>query len=721
MSFRQFGGLNYAAKHNIVASNYNTSNNLLVTQDVGQPNSYINFLSDISGNISVYGNFDLSGNLFVSGNVDISNNLDVGGNVDISNNLDVGGNVDISNNLDVGGNVDISGNLDVGGNVDISGNLDIGGNVDISGNLDVGGNVDISGNLTAYYMFLTSDSSYSNIDNAVMPKSYIDLVSSGIKPAGTVEAISTSGVSNTTYPVPISPTDVSANFVVDGYTLSAGDNVLLNDQTNEVDNGVYQYINIGSGNYQFQRSTTILPTGSDALGSFIFVQYGSINSRTGWIETMETNGLAIVGTDELFFHKYYSLNFKPGLGLNITSTGSGTVSYLNVDTSLNFINYLDSKTGVTGANGTLAIGTNTTNSIVIGPTGNTVPIQTQSIIQAQKGITGPTGSFTYLTANDGSFNYLSATTGSFTYLNASGGISSQGTITGPTGSFTYLNASGGISSQGTITGPTGSFTYLNASGGISSQGTITGPTGSFTYLNASGGISSQGTITGPTGSFTYLNASGGISSQGTITGPTGSFTYLNASGGISSQGTITGPTGSFTYLLVSNQSIHPAGITGSTGSFDYLSATTGSFSYLSAIDASFNSLSATTGSFGYLSANDASFNYLSGYTGSFTYLSVNKISLPSDYRIKENIISLNNSFNIDKLVPVTYINKKTYNQDIGLIAHQVQEHYPFLVDGEKDGEELQTINYIGLIPILIREIQELKKEVKTLKEKIKNI
>ena len=31
MSFRQFGGLNYAPKHNIVASNYNTINELFLT------------------------------------------------------------------------------------------------------------------------------------------------------------------------------------------------------------------------------------------------------------------------------------------------------------------------------------------------------------------------------------------------------------------------------------------------------------------------------------------------------------------------------------------------------------------------------------------------------------------------------------------------------------------------------------------------------------------
>jgi hypothetical protein len=71
MSFRQFGGLNYAAKHNAVSSNYNTSNNFQVTQNVGQPSSYINFLSDISANnttsvgtniIQVFSEYNPTGN-----------------------------------------------------------------------------------------------------------------------------------------------------------------------------------------------------------------------------------------------------------------------------------------------------------------------------------------------------------------------------------------------------------------------------------------------------------------------------------------------------------------------------------------------------------------------------------------------------------------------------------------------------------------------------------
>jgi hypothetical protein len=86
----------------------------------------------------------------------------------------------------------------------------------------------------------------------------------------------------------------------------------------------------------------------------------------------------------------------------------------------------------------------------------------------------------------------------------------------------------------------------------------------------------------------------------------------------------------------------------------------------------------------------------------------------SDYRIKENIIPLNETHIIDKLNPVTYMNLKSGKQDIGLIAHELQEVYPELVTGTKDGEDMQSVNYTGLIPILIKEIQNLKERVKQL-------
>ena len=74
-------------------------------------------------------------------------------------------------------------------------------------------------------------------------------------------------------------------------------------------------------------------------------------------------------------------------------------------------------------------------------------------------------------------------------------------------------------------------------------------------------------------------------------------------------------------------------------------------------------------------------------------------------------------FIVDNLNPVKYTNTKTQRQDVGFIAHELQEVYPFLVNGTKDGEQLQSVNYIGLIGILTKEIQEIKERVKILEEK----
>jgi hypothetical protein len=95
----------------------------------------------------------------------------------------------------------------------------------------------------------------------------------------------------------------------------------------------------------------------------------------------------------------------------------------------------------------------------------------------------------------------------------------------------------------------------------------------------------------------------------------------------------------------------------------------------------------------------------------------------SDYRIKENIHTLDSSYTVDSLRPVIYNKKKELEskKEIGFIAHELQEIYPFLVSGEKDGLDTQSINYLGIIGILVHEIQELKKENKEIKERLNKI
>jgi hypothetical protein len=106
---------------------------------------------------------------------------------------------------------------------------------------------------------------------------------------------------------------------------------------------------------------------------------------------------------------------------------------------------------------------------------------------------------------------------------------------------------------------------------------------------------------------------------------------------------------------------------------------------------------------------------VSGGAGIAGQVNAASFNATSDYRAKENITLLTDlSCNIDNLKPVRFYNKKTDRQDMGFLAHEVQEQFPFLVNGEKDGEELQTLNYIGLIGLLVKEIQELKAEVKEL-------
>jgi len=102
-------------------------------------------------------------------------------------------------------------------------------------------------------------------------------------------------------------------------------------------------------------------------------------------------------------------------------------------------------------------------------------------------------------------------------------------------------------------------------------------------------------------------------------------------------------------------------------------------------------------------------------------VTADNISNSSDYRLKENIEPLSDNYTIDDLKPCSYnlISDETKKKNTGFIAHELQEVFPHLVTGEKDGEDTQTVNYIGLIAILTKELQDLKSIVKDLQ--LKNI
>ena len=69
---------------------------------------------------------------------------------------------------------------------------------------------------------------------------------------------------------------------------------------------------------------------------------------------------------------------------------------------------------------------------------------------------------------------------------------------------------------------------------------------------------------------------------------------------------------------------------------------------------------------------------------------------------KENIKPLDKI--VDKLKPVSYYNPFSESNEYGFIPEELEKIIPEIVDG-------QALNLVGLIPILVKEIQELKKQM----------
>ena len=379
MSFRKYGGMNYAATHNIVKSNVNTTDSFYVTNNVGQKNSYINFDSDISGNVLIFGDFDLSGNLHVSGDIDCSGNLTVVEDIDCSG------------NLHVSGDIDCSGNLTVDGDIDCSGNLNVFEDFTIDGSLNVTGNSYFIGAMDASAIYLTANKIATDYaDDEVVPKSYVDTVSQGLNVktpcdcVATDKVIITDSLGNTITNFNVTTT-YTTGLIIDGYDLSANfssvspSRVLVNDQGNpdtnpDASNGIYNAV--GSPvSISFVRSPD-MQTGSDALGAYTFIQNGTEFGRSSWVQNQKidnTGTPVIVGSTSLFFSEYQSFKYRLGRGLDLLYNLVDFYTYLNIDTSLNAINYLDnSYTGTTNP------GSNT-NTINIGAYTPTINIGSSNV------------------------------------------------------------------------------------------------------------------------------------------------------------------------------------------------------------------------------------------------------------------------------------------------------------------------------------------------------
>jgi hypothetical protein len=146
----------------------------------------------------------------------------------------------------------------------------------------------------------------------------------------------------------------------------------------------------------------------------------------------------------------------------------------------------------------------------------------------------------------------------------------------------------------------------------------------------------------------------------------------------------------------------PTGPAGTTGTVGYTGPTGPIPNYF--WDASGTNLYYNSGNVGINTSNPTALLDVNGTAQAIAFNTI------SDYRIKTNVNDLTNK-TIDSIRPVEYYNIVSNRIEYGFIAHELQSVYPELVKGIKDGVDYQSINYSGLIPLIVKELQEIKSKM----------
>ena len=100
-------------------------------------------------------------------------------------------------------------------------------------------------------------------------------------------------------------------------------------------------------------------------------------------------------------------------------------------------------------------------------------------------------------------------------------------------------------------------------------------------------------------------------------------------------------------------------------------------------------------------------------TGTLSTVDYNSLS---DRTLKENITPITSALDIlEKINPVSFDWKDTGKHAYGVIAQEIEEVLPEIVQTHPD-TEIKSVSYMQLVPILLQAIKELKEEIKILKD-----
>lgn len=315
-SYNEYSNVGDRPKFSITTDSSNTKL-LEVDTDSGDLNIYGSLiLNDTSGSLEIAGDF-ISNNIYASGRITCitdntsavlvnSTGSETSGtllNIDtINKDISVDCNqLNINNLLSVKDSIINSTSVSLV--ITNDGTTNINKELKINGHTEINNTIDLKNN----YIINVPDP----IDtNDVANKAYVDLVKQGLYVKDSVK-VGTTEHRNLT-------TGFVSGVVIDDYTLVTGDRILIKDQNNSIENGIYIIKTSGS-----PLRSDDLGIGDHAGGSFMFIENGTVNANSGWI--CNTTLSDIVGTDPITFTQFN------GVGLLVAGSAiTKNVNTINV-------------------------------------------------------------------------------------------------------------------------------------------------------------------------------------------------------------------------------------------------------------------------------------------------------------------------------------------------------------------------------------------------------